>query len=174
MISPEWADELVENYRNSLEQGRVVSRPVVCAIKHPYTVDWRPFKRVEWRHPADTHLSLERFETLAKRMLHLPEGFKLHSRVEKIWTERKRMASGDQLIDWGFAENLAYASLLTEGYSVRLSGQDTGRGTFFPPPCGSSRSRQWRAVCSAATFTGGSVQFYRHRFAALRRGGLGL
>lgn len=131
VITPEWADELVENYRNSLEEGRVVSRPVVCAIRHHYAVDWRPFKRVEWRHPTDTHLSLERFDTLAKRMLHLPEGFILHSRVEKIWTERKRMASGEQLIDWGFAENLAYASLLTEGYSVRLSGQDAGRGTFF-------------------------------------------
>jgi 2-oxoglutarate dehydrogenase E1 component len=131
VIDPEWAEELVENYRDSLEEGRVVSRPAVCAIKHSYSVDWRPYKRVDWRHPAETQLSLENFETLSRRMLHLPEGFQLHTRVEKIWKERKRMASGDQLIDWGFAENLAYASLLTEGYSVRLSGQDTSRGTFF-------------------------------------------
>ena len=130
-ITPEWAEELIENYRNSLEQGRVVSRSVVCAIKHQYTVDWRPFKRANWRQPAETQLSLERFDTLAKQMLHLPEDFKLHPRVEKIWRERKRMAAGEQQVDWGFAENLAYASLLTEGYSVRLSGQDTGRGTFF-------------------------------------------
>jgi len=131
VITQEWADELVENYRNSLEQGRVVSRPVVCAIKHPYSVDWRPYKRTDWRHPVETHLSLERFDSLAKRMLHLPEGFNQHSRVEKIWNERKRMLSGEQLIDWGYAETLAYASLLTEGYSIRLSGQDTSRGTFF-------------------------------------------
>ena len=131
VITAEWAEELVENYRDSLEEGRVVSRAVVCAIKHPYSVDWRPYKRVGWRHPVETRLNLERFDTLVRRMLHLPEGFKLHTRVEKIWTERKRMAGGDQLIDWGFAETLAYASLLTEGYSVRLAGQDTSRGTFF-------------------------------------------
>jgi 2-oxoglutarate dehydrogenase E1 component len=131
VIAPEWAEELIENCRNSLEGGWVVSRPVVCAIKHPYAVDWRPYKRVDWRHPAETKISLQRTDSLTKKMLHLPEGFMLHSRVEKIWSERRRMASGDQLIDWGFAETLAYASLLTDGYSIRLSGQDTARGTFF-------------------------------------------
>ena len=131
VITPEWAQALVESYRNSLDEGYVISRPVVCAVKHPYDVDWRPYKRVEWTQPAETHLSLERFDSLAKELLSVPEGFELHPRVEKVWMERKRMANGDQLIDWGFAENMAYASLVTEGYPVRLSGQDAGRGTFF-------------------------------------------
>lgn len=131
IINPEQAQAMVENYRDSLEEGLIVSRPVICAMKHPYLVDWRPFKHVEWTHACETHLSLERFTALSLAMLRLPEGFELHPRVEKIWTERKRMAAGDQLIDWGFAETLAYASLLTNGFSVRLSGQDAARGTFF-------------------------------------------
>ncbi|MEW8692477.1 MAG: 2-oxoglutarate dehydrogenase E1 component, partial [Candidatus Thiodiazotropha endolucinida] len=131
VISPEQARDLVNNYRESLEQGIVVARPVTCALRHPYEVRWNTFKGIEWDHPMDTRLSSERLDLLAEQLLHVPGGFELHPRVEKIWTERKRMASGDQFVDWGFAENMAYASLLTEGVPVRLSGQDSGRGTFF-------------------------------------------
>ncbi|MFI0458370.1 MAG: 2-oxoglutarate dehydrogenase E1 component, partial [Candidatus Thiodiazotropha endolucinida] len=131
VISPEQARDLVNNYRESLEQGIVVARPVTCALRHPYEVRWNTFKGIEWDHPIDTRLSNERLDLLAEQLLHVPGGFELHPRVEKIWTERKRMASGDQFVDWGFAENMAYASLLTEGVPVRLSGQDSGRGTFF-------------------------------------------
>jgi 2-oxoglutarate dehydrogenase E1 component len=122
---------MVENYRKSLEQGRVVSRPVICAVKNRFAVDWRHFHSVAWTCPATTSLPTEQFKSLAQRLLELPNGFELHPRVEKIWRERQRMANGNQLIDWGFGETLAYASLLTEGCPVRLSGQDAGRGTFF-------------------------------------------
>ncbi|EGV52192.1 2-oxoglutarate dehydrogenase E1 component [endosymbiont of Riftia pachyptila (vent Ph05)] len=131
IISPSQAQAMVENYRKSLEQGRVVSRPVICAVKNRFAVDWRHFHSVAWTCPATTSLPTEQFKSLAQRLLELPSGFELHPRVEKIWRERQRMANGDQLIDWGFGETLAYASLLTEGCPVRLSGQDAGRGTFF-------------------------------------------
>ena len=64
-------------------------------------------------------------------MLELPQEFELHPRVSKIWNERRKMANGDQMADWGFGENLAYATLVDAGFPVRLSGQDCGRGTFF-------------------------------------------
>jgi len=131
IISPSQAQAMVENYRKSLEQGRVVSRPVICAVKNRFAVDWRHFHSVAWTCPATTSLPTEQFKSLAQRLLELPNGFELHPRVEKIWRERQRMANGNQLIDWGFGETLAYASLLTEGCPVRLSGQDAGRGTFF-------------------------------------------
>ncbi|WP_316368177.1 2-oxoglutarate dehydrogenase E1 component [Candidatus Thiodiazotropha sp. CDECU1] len=131
VISPQHARDLVNNYRDSLDQGIVVARPVTCALRHPYAVRWNAYKGIEWEHPVDTRLNSERFAMLADQLLHVPGGFELHPRVEKIWTERHRMATGDQFVDWGFAENLAYASLLTEGIPVRLSGQDSGRGTFF-------------------------------------------
>ena len=55
----------------------------------------------------------------------------LHARVAKIYDDRRRMAAGEVAGDWGFAENLAYATLVDEGYKLRLVGQDSGRGTFF-------------------------------------------
>ncbi len=64
-------------------------------------------------------------------MLTVPPRFELHPRVSKIWNERRKMANGAQLVDWSFAENLAYATLVDAGFPVRLSGQDCGRGTFF-------------------------------------------
>ncbi len=73
----------------------------------------------------------EKLQQLAERLLQVPDGFELHPRVSKIWAERRKMAQGDQLANWGFAETLAYATLLDAGYPVRLSGQDAGRGTFF-------------------------------------------
>jgi 2-oxoglutarate dehydrogenase E1 component len=131
VVTPEQAQEMVEDYRSSIEQGRVVSRPVLCGLKHPYAVDWSAFHGIDWDHPANTQVPREIIVRLAQKLLSLPEGFQLHPRVEKIMSERARMASGDQLADWGFAETLAYATLLDQGYPVRLSGQDSARGTFF-------------------------------------------
>jgi 2-oxoglutarate dehydrogenase E1 component len=67
----------------------------------------------------------------AAKMVRLPEGFHLHPRVTKIVEARRKMGQGNLPMDWGFAELLAYASLLRDGYAVRLSGQDSVRGTFF-------------------------------------------
>ncbi len=130
-VEPGEVQEMVEDYRSSLEEGRVVARPVLCRLQHPYAVDWTPYIGADWTTPADTGMAKERLTTLAKRLLVLPEGFELHPRVAKIMAERTKMANGDQLVDWGFAETLAYATLVDAGYPVRLSGQDTGRGPFF-------------------------------------------
>ena len=61
----------------------------------------------------------------------MPAEVELHPRVAKIYDDRRKMAAGELPMDWGFAETLAYASLVTSGCSVRLTGQDSGRGTFF-------------------------------------------
>ncbi len=76
-------------------------------------------------------MKAERLREIAAAMLRLPAGFKLHSRAAAIIEQRRKMAAGEQPLDWGFAENLAYATLLMEGRNIRLSGQDVGRGTFF-------------------------------------------
>jgi 2-oxoglutarate dehydrogenase E1 component len=74
---------------------------------------------------------LETVRDLTEQLLKVPEGFEMHPRVAKIMDDRRKMAAGALPLDWGFAENLAYATLLQEGYQVRISGQDCGRGTFF-------------------------------------------
>ena len=125
------ADGMVEEYRRSIEQGVVVARPVLCGLDNAYKVDWSSCASSHWDQDVDTGVPLEQLRSLAESMLRLPDGFQLHPRVEKVWEERRKMAQGDQLANWGFAENLAYASLVDAGIPVRLSGQDCGRGTFF-------------------------------------------
>jgi 2-oxoglutarate dehydrogenase E1 component len=131
VIAPDDGQEMVENYRSSIEQGVVEARPVMCALQHPYVVNWRPYRHTHWRDATPTAVDKDKLRRLGLKMLTLPEETELHPRVAKIWAERKKMSQGDQMADWGFAENLAYATLIDEGYPVRLSGQDSGRGTFF-------------------------------------------
>jgi 2-oxoglutarate dehydrogenase E1 component len=130
VVSKDEAERLVEDYRSSIEEGVVVARPVLCGLDNAFKVDWTPFRGTTWDQPADTRVPREKIRALAERLLAVPEGFEPHPRVEKIWGERRKMAQGDQMADWGFAENLAYATLVDAGYPVRLSGQDAGRGTF--------------------------------------------
>ncbi len=94
--------------------------------------DWKKFQHdIAWSIPVVTAVPLERLRQLAVPLTTVPKDFVLHPRVQKIVEDRIAMARGDLPLDWGMAENLAYATLLTEGYPVRLSGQDSQRGTFF-------------------------------------------
>ena len=60
----------------------------------------------------------------------MPENFNVHKTLKKIFDLRYQIFDKNKLLDWSTAENLAFGTLLTEGFSVRLSGQDSGRGTF--------------------------------------------
>ena len=115
----------------ALEQNRVMSRPLVADHPKAFIADWTPYFGTHWRDPADTAVPLDKVETLGLAMCRYPEDFELHRSVRRIIDSRVDMARGERPADWGFAENLAFASLLDEGYSVRLSGQDSQRGTFF-------------------------------------------
>ncbi|WP_043748415.1 2-oxoglutarate dehydrogenase E1 component [Imhoffiella purpurea] len=131
LITQEQAQRMVEDYRDSIEQGVVIARPVLCGLDHASRVDWSFCHGTSWNQDVDTGVPLEKLQELTERMLQLPEGFELHPRVEKLWDERRKMIHGDQLLNWGYAENMAYATLLEAGIPIRLSGQDVGRGTFF-------------------------------------------
>ncbi|MEJ1416809.1 MAG: 2-oxoglutarate dehydrogenase E1 component [Candidatus Sedimenticola sp. (ex Thyasira tokunagai)] len=130
IITPEESLMMVEDYRSSLEQNSVVARPTFADLTYPYHIDWTSHQHIDWDHPTETKLTPEKFTLLAERLLAVPNDFELHSRVVKLMRNRRKMAAGDQLIDWGFGELLAYASLVEAGTPVRLSGQDSGRGTF--------------------------------------------
>jgi 2-oxoglutarate dehydrogenase E1 component len=67
---------------------------------------------------------------LAARITTVPENFKVHALVEKVLNDRAAMGRGELNLDWGMGEHLAYASLVSSGYAIRLTGQDAGRGTF--------------------------------------------
>ena len=79
---------------------------------------------------ADTAVKAERLRTVTEVLRHPPEGFSLQARAKRLLDERYQMVERGEGIDWGCAETLAYGTLLLEGFPVRLSGQDTVRGTF--------------------------------------------
>ncbi len=131
VIAEQDFQDMQAKYRADMDAGRQVSRPTLPHAKGPYSIDWSPFKHEDWSAPVHTAVPLETLRDLSDRLLKVPGGLEMHPRVAKIMDDRRKMAAGALPLDWGFAENLAYATLLKEGYQVRISGQDCGRGTFF-------------------------------------------
>ena len=133
VIGAEEGAELQKAVRARLEAGECMVDELVPVenVEHAFGVDWSRYHDRDWMTPAKTSVPQKRIRALAEKMSTLPEGFEVHPRVGKILDDRRKMASGALPVDWGFAETMAYATLVTEGYRVRLSGQDAGRGTFF-------------------------------------------
>jgi len=131
LISADDAKAMETNYQHKLDQDQVVSRPILDNTSYSYSRQWDVFLHKSWEEPADTRVALERIRFCNDRLQRLPSGFELHPRVAKIMESRNKMAAGALPLDWGFAETMAYATLLLENYEIRLTGQDVGRGTFF-------------------------------------------
>ncbi|HEU0283315.1 MAG TPA: 2-oxoglutarate dehydrogenase E1 component, partial [Gallionella sp.] len=132
VVAPDEPDAMIAAYRHMLDEGINPVQTVRPDSMQEHAARWAKYRTgIAWNVPVDTAVPRERLQFLAERLTDVPANFKLHSRVEKIIADRSAMGRGELPLDWGMAENLAYASLLTEGYPVRLSGQDCGRGTFF-------------------------------------------
>ncbi|HZW24944.1 MAG TPA: 2-oxoglutarate dehydrogenase E1 component [Gallionella sp.] len=125
-------DAMVAAYRQAMDEGRDPLQSAIVVENRENSVSWERFKKdAPWNMPVDTAVPRERLQQMAKRLTDVPENFVLHSRVEKIVADRVAMGKAELPLDWGMAENLAYATLLTDGHPVRLSGEDCERGTFF-------------------------------------------
>ncbi len=135
-------------YRDMLDKREqsVIKRLAADKSKSVFATDWRPYSIKDWRVHTPTTVPLEALKTLATKRDTVPDGFVLDPLVHKIVDARTKMTAGEIGIDWGYAETLAYASLLNEGYGVRLSGQDSGRGTFF------HRHAVWHEQNTAQTY----------------------
>jgi 2-oxoglutarate dehydrogenase E1 component len=123
--------KLEVNYRSSLENGEIVSRPILEHKVNPFVAKWDALLNSKWDDPCDTTVTTKKFSRVSELMLELPPKFSLQARVEKVLESRAKMAAGAQPIDWGYAENMAYGTLLETGRNIRMTGQDVGRGTFF-------------------------------------------
>ncbi|WP_128113478.1 2-oxoglutarate dehydrogenase E1 component [Polynucleobacter necessarius] len=123
-------DLMVKEYRAAMDEGKQTSDPVLSNFKGKFAVDWSPFLNKKWTDEADTAIPLTEWKRLAKKISTIPEGFKAHPLVAKVYNDRAAMGRGEANVDWGMGEHMAFASLVASGYPVRLSGEDSGRGTF--------------------------------------------
>jgi 2-oxoglutarate dehydrogenase E1 component len=125
------ADAMADEYRRELDEGKSQAKHALGLIGNKHTVDWSKYTHADWSQVVQTGVRVEQLRELATKLTTPPSNVTLHRQVARIVQDREKMAAGQLPLDWGFAENLAYATLLTEGYEVRLTGQDSGRGTFF-------------------------------------------
>lgn len=131
VVSQAEADGYIDEYRAALDRGEHVEQTILSDYKRAYAVDFSIYKGKSWQEPADTRVPLADLQSLGEVITTVPENFKVHANLEKTTIEpRRKMLKGELPVDFGMAENLAYATLLTAGHRVRLSGQDCGRGTF--------------------------------------------
>ncbi|MFO1324052.1 MAG: 2-oxoglutarate dehydrogenase E1 component [Burkholderiales bacterium] len=130
VVKAEEADAMVVAYRAAMDRGQHTNKTILSNYKPPFTIDWSPYVGRHWADVVDTRVPQATLAQLAQRLTTVPDGFKLHTRAEKVIADRRQMGEGKLPLDWGMGETLAYASLLNDGYGVRLSGEDVGRGTF--------------------------------------------
>jgi 2-oxoglutarate dehydrogenase E1 component len=131
VIGADEPEAMVKTFRDAMDGGHHTNKTVLSNYRPPFQIDWKQYQGNKWNEHDDTYVSIETLKMLGEKITQVPANFKLHPRVERIIADRKQMVQGKLPLDWGMAENLAYATLLHEGYSVRISGQDSGRGTFF-------------------------------------------
>ncbi len=130
VLGPDEPEEMIKQFRAALDTGQHTTNPVISNFRSKFAVDWAPYLNTKWTDAADTHVPLAELQRLAERVTSVPEDFHLHPTVARVIEARRQMAEGKLPVDWGMGETLAYATLLSNGYDVRLSGQDAGRGTF--------------------------------------------
>jgi 2-oxoglutarate dehydrogenase E1 component len=133
IIDRDYPQLLMDEYRRRLDDGEQVADVESHPRTNQHAASWHSFEHGGSfsGRGIETRLDVGTISRLSEKMTKLPKGFKLHPRVAKIIQDRKKMAAGELPLDWGFCETVAYASLISTGTSLRLVGQDTGRGTFF-------------------------------------------
>ena len=120
----------IDEYRTALDNGQHVVKSLVKEPNKELFVDWRPYLGHAWTARHDTRFDLKTLQELSNKLLEIPEGVVVQRQVAKILEDRQKMGAGALSINWGYAETMAYATLLFEGHPIRMTGQDIGRGTF--------------------------------------------
>jgi 2-oxoglutarate dehydrogenase E1 component len=124
------AQALVDSYRAKLDSGEYTTE-LAQSREDEFAIDWSKYLTGSLTDKIDTGYDKSKLVKLAEVINTIPAEIEMHNRVKKIYEDRAKMTAGELPADWGFAENLAYATILEEGYRLRLVGEDAGRGTFF-------------------------------------------
>ena len=129
VIAAHEVEKLVSDYRAALDHGACVVEEWRPMTEH--SVDWSPYLGHDWDVKYDSAISVEKIKELGQKLCTFPAEHKLQSRVAKLYKDRVAMVNGEKPLDWGMAENLGYAHIVDGGNHIRMTGQDSGRGTFF-------------------------------------------
>ena len=129
-LSADEPDQMVKDYRQLMEDGQRTVEPVLTDYKNKYSTDWSPFLGAKWTDHADTGIPLAELTRIGEKLTQVPDDFTVHPLVKKLLGDRLAMARGEHPVDWGMGEHLAFATLVANGYAIRITGQDSGRGTF--------------------------------------------
>ena len=134
VIDGEYVGKLEKEYKAKLEENLEASRKKDLTVITPFMQnEWEGYAQADadvMLQKVNTAFSKEILNDIAKVVTELPEDKKFISKIQKLINDRKKMYFETDKLDWAMAELLAYGSLLTEGYDVRISGQDVERGTF--------------------------------------------
>jgi len=134
IIDAAYVKELEEKYKAKLDENLEESRKKDLTVITPFMQnEWEGFEQVsddKMLQKYDTTFDAKQLESIAKTLTELPSDKKFISKITKLIGDRKNMFFESDKMDWAMGELLAYGSLLTEGYDVRMSGQDVERGTF--------------------------------------------
>lgn len=122
--------EKMDNLQKILDKARENPPKLKPIAFQGFWKGYRQGLREDNFNAVDTTFPLEKLQEIGRHLARVPEGFKVHNKIKRLLDGRVRMAEGEDPCDWGMAELLAYASLVSEGTPCRLSGQDSVRGTF--------------------------------------------
>ncbi len=131
IIAEDTLSTLIETYRSLLDSGQATIEVAAEGLSGQHKLLWSKYFNRHWQETHDTNVTKALIGELADVLTTMPEGVTLHRNVQHIMDARQKMAQGEQPLDWGFGEMMAYATLLFEGYDVRLTGEDVRRGTFY-------------------------------------------
>jgi 2-oxoglutarate dehydrogenase E1 component len=134
IIDDGFLKKLEEEYKNELEEDLKSSKEMETTVITPIMQDaWEGMEIAlidKMSEKVDTTVEMKLLSEVAKKVSELPKDKKFFRKTQKLIEERKKMFFDENKLDWSMAEHLAYGTLLKEGYSVRMSGQDCERGTF--------------------------------------------
>lgn len=130
VISQAEADGYVQAYRDALDKGEHVEQTRLTDYESKHRVNWSQYQGQDWREQVESGLPQADIQRLTAKFTEVPADFGLHNTAKRVIQQRQEMAEGKQNIDWGMAETIAYAAMVTNGIGVRISGEDSGRGTF--------------------------------------------
>ena len=130
VLTDEKIKSIKTEYRKSLESGQTVAKNLAKKPNNSLWFDWDPYLDTKWWPKVDTSVDKKQFKELGRDVCSIPKSFSLGSQATKIFEDRIKMTDENIPINWGYAESMAYATLLNEGYPIRITGQDVRRGTF--------------------------------------------